>query len=100
LTFYVGRLRFKKWLKERHSKYFGATLGVRHLKLVLERLANELYMDLLAFNRNQCMLITGLLTGLCTQRWHLNIMGLLESALCRKCGLAKESLTIYISAKF
>jgi hypothetical protein len=29
-------------------------------------------------------LVTGLLPGLCLWRWHLHVMGLLESAICRK----------------
>jgi hypothetical protein len=37
-------------------------------------------------DRKQCRLVTGLVTDHCTFRWHLHIMGLLESTKCRKCG--------------
>lgn len=84
MILYVGRVRAKKWLMERHCKYFGATLGMRHLKLVLERPADELYRDLLALDRKHCILITELLTGLCTQRWHINIMGPLRKHLVQE----------------
>jgi len=42
---------------------------------------------LLSFNRNQFRVVTGLLTGHNTLRRHLCLLGLLDSPLCRKCGV-------------
>jgi hypothetical protein len=46
---------------------------------------------LLSFNRAQSRVVTGLLTGHNTLRKHLNIMGLMDSPLCRKCGADEET---------
>jgi hypothetical protein len=46
---------------------------------------------LLSFNRNQSRVLTGLLTGHNTLRRHLHLMGLLDSPICRKCGVKEES---------
>jgi hypothetical protein len=40
----------------------------------------------MSFNRAQCRVVVGLLTGHNTLRRHLHIMGLMDSPLCRKCG--------------
>jgi len=36
--------------------------------------------------------VTGLLTGHNTLRRHLHLLGLLDSPLCRKCGVGEETL--------
>jgi hypothetical protein len=46
---------------------------------------------LLSFNRNQSRVVTGLLTGHNTLRRHLCLLGLLDSPLCRKCGVKEET---------
>ena len=43
------------------------------------------------FNRVQSKAVTGLLMGHNTLRRHLYLMGLLDSPLCKKCGVRKES---------
>jgi hypothetical protein len=45
---------------------------------------------LLTFNRKQSRVVTGL-TGHNTLRRHFHLMGLLDSALCRKCGVKEET---------
>jgi hypothetical protein len=63
------------------------------------RQAQELILDpcpgtrikLLSFNRNQSRVVTGLLTGHNTLRRHLHLMRLLDSPLCRKCGVKEET---------
>jgi hypothetical protein len=45
----------------------------------------------LSFNRIQSRAVTGLLTGHNTLRRHLQLMGLLDSPLCRKCGVKEET---------
>jgi len=43
------------------------------------------------FNRIQSRAVTGLLTGHNTLRRHLHLLGLLDSPLCRKCGVRQET---------
>ena len=47
---------------------------------------------LLSFNRTQSRVVTGLLNGHNTLRRHLNLMGLTNSPLCRRCGVEDETL--------
>jgi len=47
----------------------------------------------LSFNRTQSRVVTGLLTGHNTLRRHLYLLGLLDSPLCRKCGVKEETST-------
>jgi hypothetical protein len=46
---------------------------------------------LMFFNRVQSRVVTGLLTGHNTLGRHLQIMGLLDSPLCRKCGAGEKT---------
>jgi hypothetical protein len=45
----------------------------------------------LSFNRKQSRVVIGLLTGHNTLRRYLHLMGLLDSPLCRKCGVKEET---------
>ena len=45
----------------------------------------------LSFNRTQSRAVTGLLTGRNTLRRHLHLRGLLDSPLCRRCGVKEET---------
>jgi len=45
----------------------------------------------MTFNRIQSRVVTGLLTGHNTLRRHLYLLGLLDSPLCRKCGVGEET---------
>jgi len=45
----------------------------------------------MTFNRIQSRVVTGLLMGHDTLRRHLYLLGLLDSPLCRKCGVREET---------
>jgi len=45
----------------------------------------------MTFNRIQSRVVTGLLTGHNTLKRHLYLIGLLDSPLCRKCGVGEET---------
>jgi hypothetical protein len=47
--------------------------------------------EFLSFNRAQSRVVTGLLTGHNTLRRHLYLLGLLDSPLCRRCGVKEET---------
>jgi hypothetical protein len=46
---------------------------------------------LLSFNRTQCRVVIGLLTGHNILKRHLYIMGLSSNPTCRKCGTEEET---------
>ena len=46
----------------------------------------------MSFNRTQSRAVIGLLTDRNTLRWHLYLLGLLDSPFCRKCGVMEETL--------
>jgi hypothetical protein len=45
----------------------------------------------MSFNRTQSRSVTGFLTGHNTLRRHLHLLGLLDSPLCRRCGVKEET---------
>ena len=45
-----------------------------------------------SLNRTQSRVVTGLLTGHYTLRRYLHLLGLLDSPLCRMCGVKEETL--------
>jgi hypothetical protein len=45
----------------------------------------------LSVNRTQSRAVTGLLTGHNTLRGHLHLLGLLDTPLCRRCGVKEET---------
>jgi hypothetical protein len=87
----VGRLKVKEWLKETHSKQWATVPSMRQLKLFIGKPSNKLSRDLMAMDKKHCKLVTGLLTGHCTLRQCLHVMGFSESTNCRKCGREEES---------
>ena len=63
--------------RQAHKLISGPSLGTKN--------------KLLSFNRIQSRAVIGLLTGHNTLRRHLHLLGLLDSPLCRKCGVKKET---------
>ena len=45
----------------------------------------------MSFNRTQSRAVIGLLTGHNTRRRHLQLLGLADSPLCRRCGVEEET---------
>jgi hypothetical protein len=84
---YTLVIRLLDFMVRKHSKYWVATPGMGNKRA----LRKTVYRDLLAWDRKQCRLVTGLLAGHCTLRWHLHIMGLLDNTICRKYGQKEES---------
>jgi len=50
----------------------------------------------MTFHRIQSRVVTGLLTGHNTLRRHLYLLGLLDSPLCRKCGVGEETSAHFV----
>jgi hypothetical protein len=81
-----------RWLISQHWaswRYLGNTL--RQARELILGLCPDSRIKLLSFNRNQSRVVTGLLTGHNTLRRHICLLGLLDSPLCRKCGVKKET---------
>jgi hypothetical protein len=83
-------------LKEKHSKYRGDLLCIRYLKLFIERINS---LRSLALDMKCCRTVTGLLTGHCTLRQHLNIVALSESTVFRK-GRQEKEFSYFILCQF
>jgi hypothetical protein len=82
----ICRLKVEEWLKERRCKCWAAAAGTRQLKLFIEMPLDKLSRDLLALDRKQCRLVTGLLTGHFTLLWASG-----KAPMCRKCRQEEES---------
>jgi hypothetical protein len=80
----VGRLKVKEWPKERYSKRWAATPGLRQLKLFIGRPSDKQSWNGLGQETMQ--------TGNRAVNWPLYIeMGFSESTKCRKCRQELES---------
>jgi hypothetical protein len=88
----IIRRMMKGWMEKQHLALWGGPCSTH-------RQAGELISDsnlatgarLLSFNRTQSRVVVGLLTEHNTLRRHLQIMGLCDSPICRKCGAGEES---------
>lgn len=78
------RPKVEEWLKERQYKCWAPALGTRQLEPFIERPLDKMSRDLLASDRKQRRLITGLLTGHCTLRRILHVVGFWESYVSRR----------------
>ncbi|KAL1454832.1 hypothetical protein WDU94_008965 [Cyamophila willieti] len=47
--------------------------------------------EMLSLSKEELRILTGLLTGHCSLKYHLNIMGLAENSTCRLCNEAPET---------
>jgi hypothetical protein len=77
----VGRVKIKKWLTKVHSEYWAAMPGMRLSKLFIEGPWEKLSRNVLALDRKQRTLVTGLLPGHCKLIRQLNVMGFLNNAI-------------------
>ena len=78
----LGREHFKEWRKSE---------GQRQAKELNPDILSSRHKDLLKLNRNGLRRVIGLLTGHCTLKRHLNIMGISSDPLCRGCRLEEET---------
>jgi hypothetical protein len=81
----------EEWLVKKHSEYLVTTPSMRQLKLLIEEPSENCVRDLLALDRKQCILVTGLLTDHHSLKCLVHVMGLLDNAVFRKCGQKEES---------
>jgi hypothetical protein len=85
----TGRIKIKEWPTEKYLEYWAATPGTRESKLFIEEPSERLSRAILALNRERCTLVTGLVTGHCTLRWHLHFTSLSDNSI-GKCEQEEE----------
>jgi hypothetical protein len=86
------RRKLKCWLSGQHwAIWRDLAHTLRQAQELISGPCPGTRIKLLSFNRYQSRVITGLLTGHNTLRRHLHLMGLLDSPLCRKCGVKEET---------
>jgi len=86
-------MRLGRWLVNQHRAQWR---GLRDT----QRQAHEFILGpsmgtrakFMTFNRTHSRAMAGHLTGHNTLRRHLHLLGLLDSPLCRKCGVGEETL--------
>jgi len=86
------QMRLGRWLVNQHGPQwqdFGDNQRQAHEFISGPSLGTRA--KFMAFNRTQSRAVTGLLTGHNTLRRHLHLLGLLDSPLCRKCGVGEET---------
>ena len=80
--------RLGRWLVTQHwTKWRGLGDTQRQAQELISGPSLGTRAKFLTFNRTQSRVVTGLLTGHNTLRRHLYLLGLLDSPLCRRCGV-------------
>jgi hypothetical protein len=86
------RKRLKGWLISQHwASWCDLGNTLRQARELISGPCPGTRIKLLSLNRNQSRVVAGLLTGHNTLRRHLHLLGLLDSPLCRKCGVKEET---------
>jgi hypothetical protein len=81
------------WLVNQHwASWRGLGDAQRQARELISGPSLSTKTKLLSFIRTQSKAVIGLLTGHNTLRRHLHLLGLLDSSLCRKCGVKEETL--------
>jgi len=84
------------WLANQHwVRWRGLGDTQRQARELISGLCLGAKAKFLSFNRTHSRALTGLLTGHNILRRYLNLLGLLDSPLCRRCG-AKEETSAHI----
>jgi hypothetical protein len=86
------RKRLRRWLISQHwASWHDLGNTLRQARELIFGPCPGTRIKLLSFNRNRSRVVTGLLAGHNTLRRHLYLLGLLDSPMCRKCGVKEET---------
>jgi hypothetical protein len=86
------RRKISLWLVNQHSaRWQGLGETQRQARELISGRCLGAKARFLSFNRTQSRVVSGVLTGRNTQRRHLHLLGLLDSPLCRRCGVKEET---------
>jgi hypothetical protein len=85
--------RLSRWLVNQHwARWWGLGDTQRQARELISGPRLGAKAKFLSFNRTQSRVLIGLLTGHKTLRRHLNLLELLDSPSCRRCGVKDETL--------
>jgi len=86
------QIRLGRWLVNQHrARWQGLGNTRRQAHEFISGPSLGTRAKFMTFNRTQSRAVTGLLTVHNTLRRHLHLLGLLDSPLCRKCGVGEET---------
>ena len=92
ITYCNLQKRLCRWLvNQRRAQWQGLGNTQRQARELIPGPSLSTRARFFTFNRTQARAVTGLLTGHNTLRRHLHLLGLLNSPLCRKCGMKEEA---------
>jgi len=94
------KLKIKRWVENQHfAMWCGPSSTHRQARKLISGPSQTRKTRLLSSNRTQYRVLTGLLTRHNTLRRHLNLMGLINSPLCGKCG-AEDETSVHILCEY
>ena len=84
--------RFGRWLANQHgAQWRGLGDTQRQARAFISAHSLDTRAKFMTFNRIQSRVVTDLLTGHNTLRRHLYLLGLIDSPLCRMCGVGEKT---------
>jgi ribonuclease HI len=81
----------KRWLSQKHKSFWKNSDGMKTSKTLFPTIDDKKINDLTNLKRNDLRLLTGVLTGHCPLRKHLNNIGILSNPNCRFCDITDET---------
>lgn len=79
----------EQWIYKEHYNYYLNVQGLETSKKFIS-LSRKRANKLICLNKSDIKLITGMLTGHCSLRYHLHKLGLAEDNICRHCNEEEE----------
>jgi hypothetical protein len=79
------------WFNQHWARWRGLSDNQRQARGLISGPSLGAKAKFLSFHRTQSRAVTGLLTGHNTLRRYLHLLGLVDSPLCRKCGVKEET---------
>jgi hypothetical protein len=84
--------RLNRWLTNQHwARWRSLGDTQRQAQELISGPSLDAKTKFMSFDRTQSKAVIGLLTGHNTLRWHLYLLGLQDSPLCRRCGVKEET---------
>jgi ribonuclease HI len=81
----------KRWINLKHKIHWRNNEGMKISKNFFPTTDDKRSHELINMNRNDLRILTGILTGHCPLRMHLNKLGIVSSPNCRFCDNTNES---------
>jgi hypothetical protein len=84
----IAREVIRRWTNRKHTEYWQSIHGQRQARGFLKRPSAKRAGELLSLSRNKLRLLTGLFTGHCHLKGHLQLV---DSPKCDRCKQASET---------